>query len=111
MLVVTEEVLEAMARAIVQAVHPERIVLFGSRASDRACPESDVDLLVVEREPFGPGRQRREELSRIRRSLAAFHIPKDILVYSTEEIDKWRWSTNHVIAESLRNGRVLYERS
>lgn len=111
MLAVTSEVLEAMTQAIVQTVRPERIVLFGSWASGRATRESDVDLLVVEREPFGPGHSRWEELTRIRQALATFHLPKDILVYSTEEIDKWRWSTNHIIAESMRNGRVLYERS
>ncbi len=56
MIEVTDEVLDAMVRAIVDAVDPEQVWLFGSRARGQAGPESDVDLLVVEREPFVAGR-------------------------------------------------------
>ena len=72
--------------------------------------DSDVDLLVVEAEPFGAERTRLGEMSRIRQALSRFRVAKDILVYSKEEVEKWRDSLNHVIAHSLREGRVLYER-
>ena len=39
---------EAIPR-IVEAAHPEAIVLFGSHAEDRASEESDLDLVVVAR--------------------------------------------------------------
>ncbi|MDD2201334.1 MAG: nucleotidyltransferase domain-containing protein [Firmicutes bacterium] len=32
----------------------------------------------------------------------------DILVYSREEVDRWRDSRNHVIGRALREGVVLY---
>jgi hypothetical protein len=67
-----------------------------------------ADLLIVESEPFGPGRSRREELRRIRRALSRFHVPKDVLLYSRPEIDRWMTAPNHVIRKAYREGRVLY---
>ena len=111
MIAVTDEILKQIVQAIVQAVSPEQIILFGSRANPDAPSQSDLDLLIVEREPFDTGRSRRTEIARIRRALSAFRIPKDILLFATDEVDRWRTSPNHIIARCLRQGRVLYERS
>lgn len=105
---VTESTLHEMTDVIVREVHPSLVVLFGSRAQGTARPESDVDLLIVERDPFGGARSRRAEISRIRRAVSSFGFAKDILVYSSEEVDKWRKSLNHIIATALRQGKVLY---
>ena len=69
-----------------------------------------MDLIIVESTPFGEGRKRHVEETRLWRALASFHVPKDILVYSRDEVDYWRDSLNHVLARALREGRVLYER-
>ena len=68
------------------------------------------DLIVVESTPFGEGRSRGVVETRLWRALASFHISKDILVYSRDEVDHWRDSLNHVVARALREGKVLYER-
>ena len=68
------------------------------------------DLIVVESTPFGEGRNRHVEETRLWRALASFHVSKDILVYSRDEVDYWCDSLNHVLARALREGRVLYER-
>ncbi len=109
MVSVSAEVIEKMARRIVREVDPQRILLFGSWARGEATEQSDVDFLVVEREPFGGQRSRRQEAARIWRCLADFRIPTDILVYSAEEVARWQDSSDHVIARALREGRVLYE--
>ncbi len=98
-----------MAEAIAKRIAPERIVLFGSWAHGQASADSDVDLLVVEREPFGPQRSRRQEAARIWRCLSPFRIPADILVYSEDEITHWKDCRQHIIAKALCEGRVLYE--
>ena len=108
---VTETLLQEMTDVIVEAVNPQRIILFGSHARGQAGPDSDLDLLVVEDHPFGPDRSRRQEMARIRKALSSFRIPKDILVYSADEVEKWRNSLNHVVSHSLREGKLLYERS
>ena len=108
---VTDKLLEEMTQAIVQEVDPERIILFGSCGRGNAEPGSDVDLIVVQREPFDASRNRRRETARIRRALWPFRVPTDILVYSVSEMAKWRNSLNHVLACGLREGRLLYARS
>jgi predicted nucleotidyltransferase len=110
MITVTDEVLQEMVRAIVREVDPEQIWLFGSRARGEAKPDSDVDLLIVEKEPFGPERSRLSQVTRIRRALSAFRVPKDILLFSAEEVAYWEDSLNHIIARCRREGRVLYVR-
>ena len=110
MMVVTEQIVAEIVQAIVDAIDPERIYLFGSRARGGARPDSDVDLLIVEQEPFGPHRSRWQELARIRRALTAFRVPKDILVYSQDEIDKWQHAVNHIVSRGVREGKLLYER-
>ncbi|MCP3958455.1 MAG: nucleotidyltransferase domain-containing protein [bacterium] len=106
----SEDMLLQMARVIVREVEPERIVLFGSHARGSARPDSDVDLLVIEQEPFGKLRSRRREAALLWRALARFPVPKDIIVYSQEEASEWSDSPSHIIAQALREGRVLYER-
>ncbi len=111
MIQVTDQVLKEIVDVIVQAVSPEQIILFGSRSLGEARQDSDLDLLVVESEGFDKVRSRRKEMTRLWRILAPFAVSKDILVYSREEIERWRGSLNHVVARALREGRVLYERS
>ncbi|MBM4039526.1 MAG: nucleotidyltransferase domain-containing protein [Planctomycetes bacterium] len=102
--------LEGIVSAIVREVEPEEIILFGSLARGDDTAASDVDLMVVEREAFGQGRSRRRESSRIREALWEFRVPLDVLVFSRDEVERWRNSLNHVIGRALREGKVLYAR-
>ena len=107
---VTDEVLNRMVRAIVDEVDPEQVILFGSRARGDQRENSDIDLIVLEAEPFGPQRSRHRELVRLYRAVTGFRVPADVLVYSHEDVEYWRDSINHVLARALREGKVLYER-
>ena len=110
MVAVTEQVLRRLVEAIVHEVDPERIYLFGSHARGNAGSESDVDLLVVQREPFGPGRSRVEETARVCRALRGILVPVDVLLFSEAEVADWQDSLNHVVGRCIREGRLLYER-
>ncbi len=44
---VTDEKISEVVERIVQAVHPLRIIFFGSSARGQARPDSDIDSLVV----------------------------------------------------------------
>jgi hypothetical protein len=37
-----------------------------------------------------------------------FRVPKDVLVYSRDEVERWKTSPNHMIRRVLQEGRVLY---
>jgi len=108
---VSDTVLQQMVQAIVKECDPEQVILFGSRASQTNRPDSDVDLLVITRHAFISGRNRVKEIARLERALKGIKIPTDILVFSREEMEKWRDSLNHVAGRALREGKVLYERS
>ena len=107
---VSDALLDRMIRTIVDEVDPEQVILFGSRARGDARPDSDIDLLVIESEPFGNGRSRNAEEVRIGRALPETPVARDILVYSRDDLERWRGSLNHVAARALREGRVLYTR-
>lgn len=97
--------------SIVLAVDPERFILFGSVARGESRPDSDIDLLIVDAMPFGAGHSRRSELSRIRRALWNINRPVDLVLYSADEVRDWSGSPNHLIGRSIKEGRIVYERS
>ncbi len=110
MIPVTDDLLQNMVRAIVDEVDPEQVILFGSRGRGDHREKSDIDLIVIEAEPFGPERSRHREMLRLNRAVRGAPVPVDILVYSKDDVDYWRDSLNYVLARALREGRVLYER-
>ncbi len=105
---ITEDMILDMASVIARQVSPEAIILFGSQATDGAAADSDVDLMVIESAPYGPGNGRRQKMTLLWKALAKYPVSKDILVYSRDEVDRWRDSRNHVIAKALKEGRFLY---
>jgi len=108
---ITDDIIRQITDRILAHVSPVRIVLFGSCARGEITRDSDVDLLIVEDEPFEANRSRHDEAVRIRRSLNGLGVPIDILVFSPDEVLKWSQAKNHVVAHALREGKVLYERS
>ena len=95
-----------MTRRIVEEFHPERVILFGSHATGRAGPDSDVDLLVV---MAVEGSKRQKQLE-IRLALHDIRVPKDIIVSTPDEFE-WRREIVGTIEEpAAREGNVLYAR-
>lgn len=105
-----QETMHEIVQRLVSAAHPERIILFGSRARQEAQQDSDVDLLVIESEPFGPSRSRLSEIGRLESVIGRLSVATDLLVYSHGEVERWRNSPRHVICRALREGRVVYAR-
>lgn len=105
---VNEQLLRDMTRVIVDQVHPVRVVLFGSHAHGTAGPESDIDLLVITSESDDSAISRRKAAAQLWRSLARFHVPVDLVLYTEREVNEWRDSANHLTTRALREGRVLH---
>ncbi|GAB4466567.1 MAG: nucleotidyltransferase domain-containing protein [Anaerolineae bacterium] len=99
-------VISAMTDRIVRAFKPVRVILFGSRARGDDDPHSDVDLLVV----LADVTDRRAAAIAIRRALADFPVFKDIVVTTTEELERRGDLVGTVLRPALREGKVLYER-
>lgn len=110
MIEVTDELLQQVTAQIVEAVKPRQIILFGSHARGEARGDSDLDLLVVEDQPFGFNRSRRQEMVKLWRLLRDIPIAKDFLVFTPGEIEELRNDRNHILYRVLREGRVLYDK-
>jgi len=106
MAVLTSEQIRELSRHIERAINPERIVLFGSYARGDATENSDVDLLVVARSSL-PKPKRSVPLYSL---LRAYPCSKDILVYTPEEVEEYRYLRASLIHRVLDEGIVLYEK-
>ncbi len=95
-----------MVRRIVERFHPEKIILFGSRATGTAGPDSDVDLLVV----MPVDGSRRKKVVEIYGLLAGMGVAKDIVIATPEEVDRFRDIAGTVIHPAVHEGEVVYER-
>lgn len=105
-----DSLIREMVDTIVREADPDTVILFGSRARGNARADSDVDLLIVEREPFGPQRSRRQETARLYLALRKLAVPKDLLLYSRDEFERFKDSAHHIVGRAQREGRVLHER-
>jgi predicted nucleotidyltransferase len=110
MVTVSDDQLASLARRIIDLANPRQLILFGSHSTETAREGSDIDLLIVADRPTGETRSRRREIARIRRGLPPLGIPIDLLLFTPDEVEKWRNTTNHVVSDALREGKVLYER-
>jgi uncharacterized protein len=99
-----EAILEELVRKIVEAVRPRRIVLFGSSARGTFGPHSDLDILVV----MPDGRHRRRTAQRVHRALARLPVPKDVVVVTESDVERFADEPSLVIHPALREGRDLY---
>ncbi len=104
-----ESLLQQIRETIIREVHPQLIVLFGSRARGEATEDSDWDFLIVGE--ADPAEGRRHRLGRLYCALENVPVSKDLLLYTPDEVETWRGARNHIIARALREGRILYERA
>ena len=101
-----EAVLREIVGRIVDAVHPEKIILFGSGARGEMGPDSDLDFLVIK-----SNAQRRKTAMAIHAHLHRFRaplVPVDIIVATPEDMEKHKDTIGLIYRPALREGRVVY---
>lgn len=101
---VSQGFLDEIIRRVVEVAQPDRIVLFGSAARGEMGPDSDLDLLIVKETVA----DRRELTDEIRRCLASIGIPKDVIVVTPEELERYRDTVGPIIRPALRDGKEIY---
>lgn len=92
-------------RRVVEAVHPRRIILFGSAARGEWGPQSDLDLLVV----MPDGVHRRRTARAVYRSLGGLGFAKDVVVVTESDLERFGQNPSLVIYPALQQGQELYD--
>ena len=98
------QLLEELVRRIVEAVHPLRIILFGSAARSEMGPDSDFDVLVV----MPDGVHRRETAQLIYRRLLGLGFATDVVVVTQSDIERYASNPYMIINPALAEGKELY---
>jgi predicted nucleotidyltransferase len=101
---ISEKDILEMANRITQAAQPVKVILFGSYARGTALAHSDVDLLIIARDPVA----KRKEATRLRALLRDFRVPIDIVVIGQAFADRYWDIPGSVLYPAFREGKVLY---
>jgi uncharacterized protein len=95
---------EAVKR-LADALHPEKIYLFGSHAWGVPTPESDIDLFVIVKDSEQPSYRRSRAAYRALRGL---RLPIEVIVRTSAEVDCGKSVASSLVRKVLDQGQVLY---
>ena len=102
-----QEALRVIKTALTKkGIGVERVFLFGSRARGEAGPDSDFDFYVlIDRDLDFP--QRHEIITGIKRQLAKFHVPNDIVLRSASRFEEIKDFPGHLAHDVAREGVLV----
>jgi predicted nucleotidyltransferase len=98
-----ETITAAANRLAAAASSPARVILFGSYARGKATEDSDLDLMVIEKEVP----DKAAEYLRLRRAIGGIGVGVDVLVYSEEEVLRRGQVPGTLPYWAQKEGRVL----
>ena len=102
---IDESLVEEIVRRILSTATPDRIILFGSAATGEMSRDSDIDLLVVVKDPG----DRRKESVKIDARLSGLGYPFDIIVISSEWFEASKNVIGGIAYPANKYGKVIYE--
>ncbi|MGH2558855.1 MAG: nucleotidyltransferase domain-containing protein [Thermomicrobiales bacterium] len=101
----SDPILSEIVRRVVDALRPDRIYLFGSKARGDEGPDSDYDLMVVVPHADEPGYRLAQQAHSL---IWGIGTSADILVWSREAFDSRLHLKASLPATVAREGRLLY---
>jgi predicted nucleotidyltransferase len=99
-----QQQLDELVRRIVDAIHPLRIILFGSAARGEMDPDSDVDVMVVMPEGVNPHRT----AGFLYQQFWGLPFAVDVIVATPEELDRYRDDIGFIYYDVIREGKEIY---
>lgn len=92
-------------RVIAAATSPARVIAFGSVARGEAGPDSDLDLLVIERDVDDVA----AESARLRRVVGNIGVPVDLIVFDEALAARRAVVPGTLVHSAMREGWVVAE--
>ena len=108
--VLDQELLDELVRRIVEAVQPEKVILFGSRAKGTARDDSDIDLFVQVESGRDTGMAAEEAYKSIGSLYGRLRRGVDVVVKDRAFVERYGDLVGTIVRPAFREGRVLYER-
>jgi predicted nucleotidyltransferase len=104
MTTLSSALIDEIVRRVTNAIHPLRVILFGSAARGEMGPNSDVDLLII----MPDGTRRRDASRKAFRALSGLGIAKDVVVVTESDLKEFGQNPSLVIKPALEEGREVY---
>ena len=101
-----DSVLSHIIRIIVEAVDPDSIILFGSRATETANDYSDYDICILKSDV----QERRNLSMQLYQLLWDTDAPVDILIETPDSFQKKKNNPHLIYREIAQSGKILYEK-
>ena len=100
-----QSILDAAHRVAAAASSPPRVIVIGSYARGDADEDSDLDLLVIEREVA----DKAAEYLKLHRAVGSIGVGVDVLVFSQEEFERRSQVPGTLPYWAKKEGKLVYD--
>ncbi len=100
-----KDVLQTIIKGVVRIADPDKIILFGSRATGKARKDSDYDILVLKKNC-----NQKSLLHLLYSKGLNAGVPVDILVNTPERFEELKQKWFYVYSDIAKTGKVIYEK-
>ena len=104
MIEIDSSLIEEIVERITRVARPDRVILFGSAAVGNLTPDSDLDLLVLERDV----RDARRDSRKLREALSGLGIAVDLVVMRTARFEETKDVVGGIAYPANKYGKVIY---
>lgn len=102
---IDDKLVEDIVRRVLSVTRPDKIILFGSAATEGMTPDSDIDLLIVQRQLD----DHRQAYRRVREALWDIDYPLDILFMTTDWFEQSKDVPGGLAHPANKEGTVIYD--
>jgi predicted nucleotidyltransferase len=104
---INEDVIKKIVRRILKVYKADKIILFGSAATNRMNPDSDIDLLIVKKGV----KDALTESVRIDIALDGLGYPFDVIVMPLERFEETKKYIGGLAYPANKYGKVIYAKT